>query len=166
MIKNLLSNRILFAAAVTLGFAYGVYEARTYAYLAKIFPFYVSLALFFLALINLVQEIRKTLQGTAEADAGGTADLEVKWDIEMSEVLMKFLLFLVVIIILYGFIWLIGYPLSITIFIIVMYRYLSETKWIWALIAGLAGLGFLVLVSKLLYMDWPEGVFKLPWPLG
>ena len=32
--------------------------------------------------------------------------------------------------------------------------------------AGLAGLGFLALVSKLLYMDWPEGIFKLPWPLG
>jgi hypothetical protein len=166
MIKNLLSIRILFAAAVTLGFAYGVWEARTYAYLARIFPFYVSLVLFFLALINLVQEIRKTLQGTAEAETGGTADLEVKWDIEMSQVLTKFLLFVAVIIILYGFIWLIGFPLSITIFIIVMYRYVSETKWIWALIAGLAGLGFLALVSKLLYMDWPEGVFKLPWPLG
>ena len=166
MIKKLLSIRILFAAAVTLGFAYGVWEARTYAYLARIFPFYISLVLFFLALINLVQEIRKTVQGTAEEEAGGTADLEVKWDIEMSQVLSKFALFVVVIIILYGFIWLIGYPLSITIFIIVMYRYLSETKWIWALIAGLAGLGFLALVSKLLYMDWPEGIFKLPWPLG
>jgi hypothetical protein len=166
MIKDLLSIRILFAAAVTLGFAYGVWEARTYAYLARIFPFYISLVLFFLALINLVQEIRNTVRGVAEDKAGGTADLEVKWDIEMSQVLMKFLLFVVVIIILYGSIWLIGYPLSITIFIILMYRYLSETKWIWALIAGLAGLGFLALVSRLLYMDWPEGIFKLPWPLG
>ena len=84
----------------------------------------------------------------------------------MSQVLMKFLFFVAIIIILYGGIWLIGYPLSITIFIVLMYRYLSETKWIWALIAGLAGLGFLALVSKLLYMDWPEGIFKLPWPLG
>jgi hypothetical protein len=31
---------------------------------------------------------------------------------------------------------------------------------------GQAGLGFLALVSKLLYMDWPEGVFKLPWLPG
>ena len=166
MIKKLLSIRILFAAAVTLGFAYGVWEARTYAYLARIFPFYVSLVLFFLALINLVQEIRKTLQGVAEEEAGGTADLEVKWDIEMSQVLMKFVFFVAIIIVLYGCIWLIGYPLSITIFIIFMYRYLSETKWVWALVAGLAGLGFLALVSRLLYMDWPEGIVKLPWPLG
>ncbi len=166
MIKKLLSIRILFAAAVTLGFAYGVWEARTYAYLARIFPFYVSLVLFFLALINLAQEIRKTLQGVAEEAAGGTADLEVKWDIEMSQVLRKFILFVAIIVILYGGIWLIGYPLSITIFIILMYRYLSETKWVWALVAGLAGLGFLALVSRLLYMDWPEGIVKLPWPLG
>jgi hypothetical protein len=166
MIKKLFSIRILFSAAVMLGFAYGVWEARTYAYLARIFPFYISLVLFFLALINLVQEIRKTLQDVAEEAAGGTADLEVKWDIEMSQVLMKFILFVFIIIILYGCIWLIGYPLSIVLFIIFMYRYLSETKWVWALIAGLAGLGFLALVSRLLYMDWPEGVFKLPWPLG
>ena len=166
MIKKLFSIRILFAAAITLGFAYGAWEARTYAYLARIFPFYISLVLFFLALINLVQEIRKTLQGVAEEEAGGTADLEVKWDIEMSQVLMKFVFFVAIIIILYGCIWLIGYPLSITIFIIFMYRYLSETKWVWALVAGLAGLGFLALVSRLLYMDWPEGIVKLPWPLG
>jgi hypothetical protein len=151
---------------MTLAFSYGVYEARTYAYLAKIFPFYVSLALLGLALVNLFQEIRNTLKGVAEDKAGGTADLEVKWDIEMSEVLTKFSFFVCVIIVLYGFIWLIGYPLSITIFIIVLYRFLSGTKWHWALVAGLCGLGFLALVSKLLYMDWPEGVLRLPWPLG
>jgi hypothetical protein len=166
MLKKLLSIRVIFSALIVLAFGYGIYEARGYAYLAKIFPLYVSLVLFVLALVNLVQEIRNTLKGVAEDKAGGTADLEVKWDIEMSEVLTKFSLFVCIIIVLYGFIWLIGFPLSITIFIILLYRFLTGTKWHWALVAGLAGMGFLALVSKLLYMDWPEGIFKLPWPLG
>jgi hypothetical protein len=84
----------------------------------------------------------------------------------MSEVLQKFSVFVVVIVVLYAFIWLIGYPLSITLFIIILYRYVAASKWHWAILAGLAGLGFLALVSRLLYMDWPEGVLKLPWPLG
>ena len=166
MVRKLLSIRIFFSALLTIAFGYGIYEARGYAYLAKIFPLYVSLVLFLLAIVNLILEIRNTLKGVAEEKAGGTADLEVKWDIGMSEVLTKFSVFVCTLIILYAFIWLIGYPLSITVFIILMYRFLSNAKWHWALVAGLAGLGFLALVSKLLYMDWPEGVFKLPWPLG
>ena len=166
MVKKLFSIRILFSAFLTIAFGYGVYEARDFAYLARIFPLYVSLVLFILSLVNLGLEIRNTLKGVAEQKAGGTADLEVQWDIEMSEVLSKFCLFVGVIIVLYAFIWLIGYPLSITLFIIFMYRFLSNTRWHWALVAGLAGLGFLALVSKLLYMDWPEGIFRLPWPLG
>ena len=166
MIRKLLSIRVIFSALLVLTFGYGIFEARGYAYLAKIFPLYVSLVLFGLALVNLTQEIRNTLKGVAEAKAGGTADLEVKWDIGMSEVLTKFSFFVAIMIVLYGFIWLIGYPLSITIFIIVLYRFLTGTKWHWAFVAGAAGLGFLALVSKLLYMDWPEGVFRLPWPLG
>ncbi|KPJ78439.1 MAG: hypothetical protein AMJ54_03605 [Deltaproteobacteria bacterium SG8_13] len=166
MAKKLLSIRIVFSALVTLAFAYGVYEALGYAYLAKIFPLYVSLVLLAVGLINLALEIRDKWKGVAEAKSGGTADLEVKWDMQMSQVLQKFGVFVAVIIVLYGGIWFIGYPLSITIFIIVLYRYVAGTKWHWALVAGAAGLGFLALVSKLLYMDWPEGLIKLPWPLG
>lgn len=166
MARKLISIRVVFSALVTLAFAYGVYEALGYAYLAKIFPLYVSLVLLAIGLINLGQEIRDTLKGAAEAKSGGTADLEVKWDMQMSRVLQKFGVFLAVIIVLYGCIWLIGYPVSITIFIVILYHYVAGAKWHWSLVAGAAGLGFLALVSKLLYMDWPEGLIQLPWPLG
>lgn len=157
---------ILFSILVTLGFGYGIYEAFSYAYLAKIFPLYISLVLFFLAIINLIQEIRASRKGIA-AHSKGTADLESEWgDLPMSEVLRRFSVFVLVMLALYFLVWLIGYPLGITLFIIILYRYLAGAKWHWAFVAGLAGLGFLALVSKLLYMDWPEGVFKLPWPLG
>ena len=157
---------LIFSAFVMLAFGYGIYEAFSYAYLAKIFPLYVSLVLCVLAIINFIQEIRASRNG-AKTDSTGAADLDSEWgDLGMSEVLQNFSVFVVVIVVLYAFIWLIGYPLSITLFIIILYRYVAGRKWHWAILAGLAGLGFLALVSRLLYMDWPEGVLKLPWPLG
>ena len=158
--------QFIFSAIVILAFGYGIYEAFSYAYLAQIFPLYISLVLFILAIINFIQEIKASRKG-ARGPSRGAADLESEWgDFAMSEVLRRFSVFVVVIVVLYALVWLIGYPLSITLFIIILYRYIARAKWLWAIVAGLAGLGFLALVSKLLYMDWPEGVFKLPWPLG
>jgi hypothetical protein len=157
--------RIIFAAGVAIAFAYGVYEACSYAYLAKIFPFYISLFLLVLAVVNLIQEIRKTAHAPA-SDNGGGADLTSQWDITMTDVWLKFLVYVGVICILYICIWIVGYPISLTLFIILFYRYVTATGWIGACIAGGFGLGFLALVSKLLYMDWPEGLIILPWPLG
>ena len=148
-----------------IAFAYGVYEARSYAYLAKIFPFYISLVLFILSVVNLIQEIR-TAGGGYESGSGGGADLESQLDIPMTEAWLKVLVYVGFILILYICTWIIGYPVSITLFIILFYRYITKTGWIGACIAGGFGLGFLALVSKLLYMDWPEGIIHLPWPLG
>lgn len=157
---------LIFSAVVMLAFGYGIYEALSYAYLAKIFPLYISLVLCVLAIVNFIQEIRASRNGV-KADSTAAADLNSEWGhFAMSDVLQRFSVFIVVIIVLYAFVWLIGYPLSITLFIIILYRFITRTKWHWAIVAGLAGLGFLALVSKLLYMDWPEGIFKLPWPLG
>jgi hypothetical protein len=156
---------IIFSAFVMLAFGYGIYEALSYAYLAKIFPLYISLVLCVLAVINFIQEIKAFRKG-AKTESTGAADLASEWgDFALSGVLRRFSVFVVVIIVLYALVWLIGYPLSITLFIIILYRYVTRTKWHWAIVAGLAGLGFLALVSKLLYMDWPEGIIKLPWPL-
>ena len=159
---------IIFSACLPIVFAYGVYESLSYMYLAKIFPLSISLVLFITALINLIQEIRetRTASGVTVVKGVDTADLESKWDIPMAQVWSKLLVYMAGILILYLFIWIIGYPLSITLFIILFYRYVTETGWIGAFIAGAAGMGFLALVSKLLTMDWPQGLIHLPWPLG
>jgi len=156
---------IIFSVCVTAAFAYGIYEAFSYAYLAKIFPLYISMILFILSVINLIQEVSMVSTGK-KSEGGARADLESKWDIPMTEVWKRAAFYMTLILILYLCIWLIGYPMSITLFIILFYRYITKTGWIGACIAGGFGLGFLALVSKLLYMDWPEGLIKLPWPLG
>ena len=61
-----------------LAFGYGIYEAFSYAYLAKIFPLYISLVLFILATINFIQEIKASRRG-ARGTSRGAADLESEW---------------------------------------------------------------------------------------
>ena len=169
MQHGLLSARLLFAAIIVLAFGYGMYEAFSYAYLAKIFPLYVSLVMFILACINLAHEIRISWKNVQESGVG-FVDLESDWDIPMSTVVKRFARFLALLLLLYSSIWLVGYSLSITIFLVFFYRFLTRTSWWVAFGAGFAGLGFISLISKLMVIDWPSGIIQnwihLPWPLG
>lgn len=169
MQSRILTIRIIFSTLVVVGFGYGIYEALSYAYLAKIFPLYISLVMFILACINLVQEFRTSWR-QAEHSGAGFVDLEAKWDMAMMEVLKRFCYFMGILLVLYASISLIGYSLSITLFVVLFYRFITNTKWWVAIVAGLAGLGFISLISKILVIDWPSGVLQnwisLPWPLG
>jgi len=168
MQHRLLNVRLVFAAIIVLAFGYGTYEAFSYGYLARIFPLYVSMVMFVLACINLAQEIRTSWK-RVQISGVGFVDLESDWDIPMSTVMERFIRFLALLLLLYASIWLVGYSLSITIFLVIFYRYLTGTPWWTALVAGLSGLGFISLISKLMVIDWPSGIIQnwiqLPWPL-
>jgi hypothetical protein len=167
MTRWLLSPKTLFSLFLVAWFAYGVWEARSYAYLAKIFPFYVSLVLLFFAVLSIIIDITKAFGRSEDLqEASGGGDLAVDWDIPMSAVWRRFGFFLGIIIGVYVFIYLIGYPLTMSLFICFFYRLIAKATWRASLVAGGLGLGFLALASSVMGMDWPEGLLKLPWPLG
>lgn len=162
-----LTVRNLFSLFIIAWFAYGVWEARSYAFLAKIFPFYISLILFIFAIISIILEIRKVVDQADELhDASSSSDLSVDWDIPMEVVWRRFSLYIGIILAVYVFIYIIGYPLAISLFICFFYRRIAKASWIASIVAGCAGLGFLAVASHLLGMDWPRGLITLPWPLG
>ena len=164
---RLMTLKNLFSLFLIVWFAYGVWEARSYAFLAKIFPFYISLILLIFAVISIFLEIRKVVDQAEDLHgASSSADLSVDWDMPMAVVWRRFGLYVGIILGVYVFIYLIGYPLTMGIFILLFYRLIAKAKWMTAIIAGCAGLGFLALTSHLLGMDWPEGLLMLPWPLG
>jgi putative tricarboxylic transport membrane protein len=166
--RNLVTLRNLFSLFLIAWFAYGFWEAREYAFLAKIFPLYVSLILLICAVINLVKEnypqVRQAL--TDATPTQSSSDLSSQWDIPMSLVWRRFAFFVSLILVLYVATFIIGYPVSITLFIFLFYRFVTKTSYPAAGIAAAAGLGFLALASKVLNMYWPEGLITLPWPLG
>jgi len=165
--KQWVSIKNLFSLFLLAWFAYGVYEARGYGFLAKIFPMYVSLVLLVLAIvyiaIEIVQGIRKTGGGKGAATG---SDLSVDWDMPLEEVYVAFMLNLGILIGVYIAIYLIGYPLAMTLFIFLFYRFMAGASWVASVVAGAAGLGFMAVASHVLGMDWPEGLIALPWPLG
>ena len=165
--QRVLSVKNLFSLFLIAWFAYGVWEARSYAFLAKIFPLYVSLVLLVVAVISIVLEVRRTADRAGNLqDASGASDLAVKWDIPMSMVWQRFGFYLATILGLYLLIYLVGYPLAITLFILLFYRLVAGAGWVTAVVAALAGFGFLALASSVMGMDWPQGLIRLPWPLG
>lgn len=162
-----LTLKNIFSLFLIAWFAYGVWEARSYAFLAKIFPFYISLVLLIFAVISIVLEIRKVVDQADDLhEKSSSADLSVDWDIPISEVWSRFGLFIAIIMVVYVFIYLVGYPLTMFLFIALFYRFLANARWVTSIVAGCAGLGFLALASRVLGMDWPAGLIKLPWPLG
>jgi len=86
--------------------------------------------------------------------------------IQTSKVRKRFGFYIGIILSVYLFIYLIGYPLTMTLFICLFYRLIAKAKWSISIVAGCAGFGFLAMTSHLLSMEWPEGLLKLPWPLG
>jgi hypothetical protein len=162
-----LTLKNFFSLFLIVWFAYGVYEARSYAFLAKIFPFYISLVLLIFAVISFLVEIRKVVAKAEDLHGESSgSDLSVHWDMPMSVVWQRFGLYVGIILGVYVFVYIIGYPLALSLFIALFYRLVAKAGWVASIVAGSAGFGFLALASKVLGMGWPEGLIKLPWPLG
>ncbi len=164
---RLLTAKNLFSLFLVVWFAYGVWEARNYAFLAKIFPYYISIILLIFAVISIVLEVRRIVDRADDLhEASSGSDLSVDWDMPIAVVWRRFGTYVGIILGVYACIYLIGYPLTMSFFIFLSYRLITKTKWVTALVAGGAGFGFLALASHTLGMDWPAGLIKLPWPLG
>ncbi len=164
---RLMTAKNMFSLFLIVWFAYGVWEARNYAFLAKIFPYYISIILLIFAVISIVLEVRRIVDRADDLhEASSGSDLSVDWDLPIAVVWRRFGMYVGIILGVYACIYLIGYPVTMSLFICLSYRLITKTKWVSAIVAGCAGLGFLALASHALGMDWPAGLVKLPWPLG
>ena len=169
MPSKLFSVRIVFSFLVFLGFAYAAYEAMDYMFLAQVFPLMISLVMMLLSLVNLIQDIRRAF-GAAEGKSGGLADLAVEWNRPIGQVWAGFAIYLGLLLVLYGAIWLLGYAISITAFIFLFYWRRAQAGISWSLFAAACALGFISLLDYILVLGWPVGVIDqwlhMPWPLG
>jgi hypothetical protein len=100
----------------------------------------------------------------------GGADLESDWDIPLNEVWKRFGFYLALLLLFYLCILLVGYVISITLFVILFYWRITKAGFFWSLVGGAAALGFISLIDKLLVLGWPSGLLQeylcLPWPFN
>ena len=169
MLRTIISLRVLLSASITLAVAYTGYKALDYMYLAKVFPLSISILLLIFCLINLVRDILHT-HHRVESTGVGAADLGTEWDIPLDLVWKRFGYYLLLLLLLYGGILLVGYVISITVFVILFYWRITKAGLFWSIVGGAAALVFISVVDKLLFLGWPSGLLqeyvRLPWPFN
>lgn len=160
---------VLFAALFVIFFAYGVYEARDYPRLAKIFPYWISLGALLLAVIQLGIELRKYLLKVEDVHAD-FVDLAPDRSLPPLVVFKRALGYLLWFIGLYLGIWIFGFVIAMTTFLVAFLRCDAKLNWGRTFQLGIAGFLFVVGISWVMTLYWPEGIIarwiELPWPFS
>ena len=160
---------LFFAVFLVIVFAYGVYEARDYPLLAQIFPLWISIVALGLSIVQLVQESRKYFLHVEEIYAD-FVDLAPDRSIPPNLVYRRGLRYLVWIVALYGGIWILGFLMAMTIFLGAFLRLEAGLRWRATVLLTISGSLFVIAVSWMLVLFWPEGLIHqwvdLPWPLS
>lgn len=158
---------VLFSAFTVAVFAYGVYEVRQIPLLARIFPFWIGLVALCLSVLQLGIEVRRCFFGV-EATRPDFADLVSDPGVASGQVYRRAARYFTWIAGLYLAIWLIGFVAAMGAFVFCFLVGEAGKKWFTALPLGLLSCLFLVGVSWLMTLYWPEGLLSswldLPWP--
>lgn len=160
---------VILAAVFVVFFAYGVYEAREFPRLARIFPYWISLGALVLAVMQLGIELRKYLLQIEDVQTN-FVDLAPDRSLPPQVVFKRALGYLLWFIGLYLGIWLFGFVIALTAFLVIFLRCDASLSWGKTLQLGLGGFLFVVAISWLMALYWPQGLIvqwiELPWPLS
>jgi hypothetical protein len=171
--KKLLNIRIAFALFMLVVFAYGAYGVKNMVFGARIFPISVAAPGVLLVLIQLYREVRRSLnpepEGTATAEER-VIDVASDTSTSAAVVYARGLQYLSWLVGLYVGIYLIGFKMSIPIYIVLFMR--VEGKAPWKVIIPITGLTLYIVYfhfQKLLGVYWPDcllnelGWINIPW---
>jgi hypothetical protein len=134
---------VLFTLFVLLVVAAALYEARSFPYLGAIFPMAATIPAVFMAVAQLVLELRAT------RTAPGT-ETRPKTKLTLGYFL-SLVLFLLLILIL-------GFGIATALFTFVFLYGWVRTGWLYALIYTGSVVGVALLMSQLLALYWPQGI--------
>lgn len=160
---------VLFAGLLVAAFAYGAYEARELPLLARVFPYWISLVMLVLAVIQFGVELRRYLLRVEDVEAD-FVDLAPDRSLPPQVVFKRAFGYFMWFVGLYVGIWVFGFVIAMTGFLLVFLRYDAELNWPQALELALGGFVFVVAISWIMSLYWPDGLIvqwvKLPWPLS
>lgn len=160
---------VFFAGLLVVVFAYGAYEARDLPLLARVFPYWISLVMLVLAVIQFGVELRRYLLRVEDVEAD-FVDLAPDRSLPSQVVFKRAFGYFLWFVGLYVAIWVLGFVIAMTGFLLVFLRYDAELDWLQALELALGGFVFLIAISWIMSLYWPDGLIvqwvKLPWPLS
>ncbi len=160
---------VIFAALLVVVFAYGVYESLDFPLLAQVFPFWISLVTLVMAVAQFVTEARNFHLRIEDVQAD-FVDLAPDRSLPPDVVYRRALGYVLWILGLYAGIWITGFVIAITAFLFSFLRWEARLNWPNALYLAGGGFIFVVGISWIMTLHWPEGLIQewseLPWPLG
>jgi hypothetical protein len=150
----------LFTLLFFVLFALAVFTARDWQIQARLFPWVVGIPVLALCAIQLFKDLFVVKEDAGEDEPLGFMDLPVDRSVPVSMVIKRALNIFAWILGLFGAIWLIGFIVSVPLFVL-LYLILQAREKIWvAVVYSIAMLAFIIGVFHvILSIPWPEGVF-------
>ena len=153
----MVKGRVIFCIFLIAVAAYAINSALHWPFKAALFPMSVSIPLLILAAVQLFQ----LLFGKAETGYGAAVDLDFSSDvppeIERRRVLITFAWIV-------GFIaavYLIGFPLSVPVFMLLYLRYQSDLGWVQSIgLAAITWAMFYGLFEWMVHIQFEPGLFQ------
>jgi hypothetical protein len=151
------TGRVLFCIFLVCVAAAAILMARQWPFQTALFPLAVSIPLLILATIQLLQLI----SGRADADEGDTVDLEFASDVPPEIASRRALAGFSWII---GFIlgvYLVGFPLTVPLFIFAYLKFQSSVGWLYSVLStALTWAIFYGLFQRLVHLQFEQGALQ------
>lgn len=148
--------QVIFSLLVLLFFIFFVYEAREWRLQARLYPWAIGIPMIFLAIVHLVLDLRGKSRKASSSDAPVDFQFTQTTDSALTQRrtinIMSWI---------FGFlisIWLLGFSLSVPLFVFLYLKVQSREGWILSLLlTGAAWLFFWGIFDRLLHLPFPDG---------
>ena len=153
--KLTLTPRTLFSLLVLVFFGYLVWEAQEWRLQARLYPLAIGIPMIFLAVINIVQELR----GPRKEEASNTpVDFQLTQTVEPAVAVRRTLNILSWIVGFLAGIWVLGFSITIAGMTFGFLKIQSRERWVMSLVlTASAWLVYYVVFERTLLLPFPEG---------
>jgi hypothetical protein len=154
-VKLTLTPRTLFSLLVLVFFGYLVWEAQEWRLQARLYPLAIGIPMIFLAVINIVQELR----GPRKEEASNTpVDFQLTQTVEPAVAVRRTLNMLSWIVGFLAGIWVLGFSITIAGMTFGFLKIQSRERWVMSLVlTASAWLVYYVVFERTLLLPFPEG---------
>ena len=150
-------GRLLFCIFLIAVAAYAIQSALRWPFKAALFPLTVSVPLLILASVQLLQ----LLFGKAETNEGAAVDLDFSIDVPPAVARRRVIVTFSWIAGFIAAVYLVGFPLTVPLFMLFYLRYQSDVGWLQAAgLAAITSLIFYALFQWLVHIQFEAGLIQ------
>ncbi len=153
-----LTARNGFSILVLVFFCYLVWEAGEWRLQARLYPWAIGIPMIFLALLNIVQELRGPREKEEDAAKNTPADFQFTQPMDMSVAVQRTITILSWIVGFLAGIWLVGFSITVAAMTFGYLKIQSKEGWPMSLIlTASAWLVYYIVFERTLLLPFPEG---------